>query len=171
MGSGGQSNGIVPEVANAFADLHNHPKNTPPSSGDLYGLIRKNRNNALYDTRFVLTPGGTLYALVITDTAAAQAFLHQFPPQQYPGYSPLFPDALLNEYRDVIHLYGAKEELAMAHVLVKYSTGVILLKQSTDGMFRMLRTRVLSIEGQLQFSENQCPGDTASEVENKQNRW
>ncbi len=156
IGTGQRSSGVVPQVPTAFADLHNHPKGGPPSSGDLYGLLQKGRRQAGYRTRYVMTPGGTLYALVMTDTAAAAAFLARYPPQLLAGYSPLFPDSLLTQFREIRYLHGAAEELAMAWVLEAYNTGVVLLKRDRDGLFIRLRTAVAEKDGQLRYVGNHC---------------
>ena len=154
--AGGRSSSNVPAVFNGFADLHNHPKNTPPSSGDLYGLIRKNKKNNSYDTRYVVTRAGSVYAFVVTDTAATNVFLVKYPPQQVAGYSPLFPDDLLTEYRDIQHKYAATEEMAMAYMLEKYEVGVSLLKQDGNGDFKKLRTVVVGEGDHLVFETNNC---------------
>ena len=156
ISTGGRSSGRIPAVLNAFADLHNHPDNTPPSSGDLYGLIRKNRINTNYDTRYVMTQGKEVYVFVVTDTVSAQTFLLKYPPQQIAGYSPLFPDELLNEYREIQQKHNATEEMAMAYVLEKYDVGVSLLKQDKNGDFKKLRTLVLDVNSELIFSSNNC---------------
>lgn len=155
--TGAESNSIVPIVLNAFADLHTHPNGTPPSSGDLYGLLRQHQKDNSYDMRFVLLPNGNLYAFVISDAVAARTFYEKFPPQQTPGYSPLFPDSLFNEYREIIYRYGAKEELAMAYMLQKYNSGILFLKQDDKAIFRMLRTVDYESDGKLVFAPADCP--------------
>jgi hypothetical protein len=159
VSTGGRSSSRIPFVSNAFADLHNHPKNTPPSSGDLYGLINKNKKEKHYSTRYVATPDGSMYALLVTDTAAARMFTANFPPQQMPGYSPLFPDDLLNEFREIKYQHGAAEELAMAYVLEKYKAGVVLLKQDStgDGGFKKINVSVKSVGSSLVFTAADCP--------------
>lgn len=138
ISTGSKSSSIVPTVLNAFADLHTHPSGTPPSSGDLYGLLRQHRKDSRNDMRFVLLPDGSLYAFVVSDTAAAAAFYRKFPLQQVPGYSLLFPDALLNEYREMIYRDRIKEERAMAFILRKYNAGVSLLKWEGSGAFKLI---------------------------------
>lgn len=155
--TGSRSSGRVPEIANAFADLHNHPNNTPPSSGDLYGLLRNNIRDRQYSMRFILTPTGALYAFAVKDTAAARGFLIGYPPQQTPGYSPLFPDALLDEYREIQQRYGASEEMAMAYMLEKYNVGVVLLKQLSNGTFKTLKTGLSVKRGEKVFTLVDCP--------------
>ena len=154
--TGERSRSRVPAISNGFADLHNHLRNTPPSSGDLYGLMRQNKKNRRYGTRYVITGAGNIYAFVVTDTSAASAFLLKYPPQQETGYSPLFPDALLDEYRDIQYKYGASEEMAMAYLLENYAAGVSLLKQEENGVFIQLRTSVSTAGHELVFRTNNC---------------
>ena len=156
INAGGRSSGNIPAMPNPFGDLHNHPNNTPPSSGDLYGLIRRNSKNKNYDTRFVITQDGRIYAMVINDTAAASAFLSKYPPQQEAGYSPLFPDALFDEYRKIQYGYGVSEEIAMAYVLEKYEAGVSLLKRYAEGDFKKLRTVTSGAANNLVFAASNC---------------
>jgi hypothetical protein len=156
VSTGSLSSGLVPEVTKAFADLHNHPKNTPPSSGDLYGLLEKARRSSNYNSRYVITSSGRLYALVVTDTIAAAAFLRTYPPQKLKGFSPLFPDDLLNEFREIKFLHGAAEELAMAWMLEKYGVGVLLLKKERLGAFEQIRTRLVKESTDLRYIADNC---------------
>ncbi|MEO6720868.1 MAG: hypothetical protein ABIN67_10885, partial [Ferruginibacter sp.] len=58
VSNGSATSGKVPAIANAFADLHNHPNITPPDAGDFYGLADINKNNRDHKTRFVVTVSG-----------------------------------------------------------------------------------------------------------------
>lgn len=153
---GNVSNGVLPEITNAFADLHNHPKNTVPSSGDVYGLLMKNKRSANYQLRFISNSNQILYALCVADTLKAREFLKRYPPQQTPGYSPLFPDKLLDEYRELIQRHKIPEEMVMVHMLEKYKTGIVLLKQDSSAVFQPLRTIVKGSSDQLQATRNNC---------------
>ncbi|MBB1285341.1 hypothetical protein HRH25_13235 [Flavisolibacter sp. BT320] len=127
--SGGRSSAPIPAVQSAFADMHTHLRNTPPSSGDVYGLLERGARSPGYTRRFVLTASGTLYALFVMDTAAAAAFLQVYPPQRKAGYSPLFPTALLDEFRELLYGKMMVEATAMACILEKYRAGVLLFRQ------------------------------------------
>jgi hypothetical protein len=140
--SGGRSSAPVPPVENAFADLHTHPSNTPPSSGDVYGLLEKRNKTPGYTQRFVLTGNGTLYVLFVQDTALAALFLRRYPPQRLAGFSPLFPEPLLDEFREIRYGQGVAEELAMARILDKYKAGVILFRQVKGEAIRWVRVTV-----------------------------
>jgi len=143
----------------AFADLHNHPGNSPPSPGDFYGLITVNQNHSGYDTRFVVTADGSVYALLIIDPAAATTFVTNYPSQQVPGYSPEFPTAIIDEINEMKGFYGATDEMAMAFILEKYNTGVALLKQNSNGSFKRLRTTetIDPNNGTKTYTANNCP--------------
>lgn len=154
---GNTSNGYVPTVENAFADLHTHPRSTPPSSGDLYGLLQKFNSGKDYDMRFVVTAQGAIYALVVGDSAQARVFSQRYPYQQTPGYSPLFPDNLLQEYREYLYRHGAPEELVMAFILEKYKTGVVLLRQVSSGKFAVINVKVKRVGEELVFALRNCP--------------
>ena len=153
---GNASNGIIPDIADAFADLHNHPKNTPPSSGDVYGLLRKNKRSGSYTLRFIRTSNQTLYALCVVDTLQARDFLLRYPPQQTPGYSPLFPDKLLDEYRELNQRHKIPEEMVMAYFLERYKAGVVLLKQDKNGDFIALRMAITGSGDTLQAIQQTC---------------
>lgn len=154
---GSASRGYVPAVENAFADLHTHPKSTPPSSGDLYGLLLNYSRGKNCDMRFVVTAQGAIYALVVRDRALAGVFSQRYPYQQTPGYSPLFPDDLLQEYRDYLYRYGAPEELVMAFMLQKYKTGVVLLRRVSSGEFAVISVKVKQVGEELVFAPGDCP--------------
>ncbi|HSN59428.1 MAG TPA: hypothetical protein VLR49_00730 [Ferruginibacter sp.] len=158
MSKGNAMNSSVPALPGAIADLHNHPGNFPPASGDLYGLIDLNTNYNSYDTRFAVTQNGTIYALIITDAQAATVFNHNFPrvAPAYKGSSPTFPESLVDEFRELKYLYNCNDEMALAYILEKYNTGISLLKQTGKGSFKKLRT-VAQFKGeQLLFTAADC---------------
>ena len=84
----------------AFAALHNHPGNTPLSSGDIYTSVKLAVKNSNFATTYVLT-NGEVYAIVVTDLAVAQAFVQKYPSEQLPGYSPEFPTLILDQISDI----------------------------------------------------------------------
>ena len=158
MNNGGPMNGMVPRISGAFADLHNHPKNIPPDAGDLYGLIDLNKNNRGYTARFIVTANGTLYCLLVTDTAEAAAFNANYP-RQAPAIrdgSPAFPSNIVDEFREMKYGHHCTDEMAMSFILEKYRAGVVLLKQSADGLFAVLRTIVSGDKDHLSFSAGAC---------------
>jgi hypothetical protein len=156
IASGGRSSASIPPVQNAFADLHTHPNNTPPSSGDVYGLLEKCSKKPGFTLRFVCTGSGALYVLFVQDTAAAASFLRNYPPQRLKGYSPLFPEALLDEFRRIRYLQGAVEALALAYILETYKTGVTLFRQATGEDLRWVKVSVTGEASRPVFGAETC---------------
>lgn len=134
----------VPKMANAFADLHNHPNNTPPDAGDFYSLSSINKTNSNYTTRFAVTLDGTIYALLVTDTAALHTFITQYAPQPpaFKGGPPGFPVAITDEAREMKYRQHCTDEMVLAFILEKYKTGISLLKQNSNGLFYKINTTV-----------------------------
>lgn len=159
IANGSATGATIPNITNAFADLHNHPSNMPPDAGDFYGLIDINRNNNGYDSRFVVTPTGTVYALLVIYPAEATAFNIKYPRQvpAFPGGPPGFPVAIVDEFREIKYRFNSNDEMAMAYILEKYQAGVSLLKQDSNGVFKKLRTVVSVEDGQLIFRADNCP--------------
>ncbi len=140
MSTGNGHSSHIEAGTNIFADIHNHPKGTPPSSGDLYGFIGMAADNSHYETRYIITAGDVVYALVIVNLKAAKDFVTKYPKVSNPGYQPGFPDSLVDEINQMKAVYAATDEMATAFILDKYNTGVALLKQESDGNFKRLVT-------------------------------
>ncbi len=158
ISNGSATSGKVPAIANAFADLHNHPNNLPPDAGDFYGLINMIKNNPNYKTRFVLTLDGTAYALIVTDIKNALTFIQNTPPQPpaFAGGPPGFPVTITDEAREMKYKYNCTDEMVLAFILEKYNTGVSLLKQNGNGVFNNVITTVVKNGSELVFSVRSC---------------
>ena len=156
--NGNVISGNIPAITRAFADIHNHPNDTPPDAGDFYGLIDINRNNSEYDTRFVITKSHTVYALLVTDHLAAEAFNINYQRQMpaFAGGPPGFPINMVDEFREIKYNHNCTDEMAMAFILEKYDAGVSLLKQDGEGVFRKLVTSVSGAGSQLIFTVSYC---------------
>lgn len=157
--TGRQSNSTVPRILNAFADLHNHPGNHPPDAGDLYGLIDMNQKQKDYNTRLVITLNKTVYALIVTNPEVATIFNIKYP-RDLSGCascSPKFPEAIVDEFREMKYGHGCTDEMALAFILEKYNAGISLLKQQSNGTFTKLRTTVSRHGNFLSFTPNNCP--------------
>lgn len=147
----------------AIADLHNHPGDFPPSPGDLYNLIGNNKNHPDHNTKFVFTANGTTYALVVTNLSMANTFKANNPSVDN-GYGPDFPNAIYNDY-DNVYNYSIQNgnsvllasEKAMAYILDQKNTGVILLKQDSNGNFKRLQTNENTENGVSTYNANNCP--------------
>ncbi|WP_018625811.1 hypothetical protein [Niabella aurantiaca] len=165
VSNGAANTAPLPFVAHRFADLHNHPENKPPSSGDLYHLIDQ---ATAYDSsyqKFILLPDGTAYALRITDPEAAKNFNTRYPrvagitnTAKGVTYQPTFPRALVNELNRIKGWGEATEEAAIVFMLQKYRTGIALLKRDQDGQFRMLHTTLHTRKDGVQaYTVAPCP--------------
>lgn len=157
ISTGNYHSGTIGKVPNRFADLHNHPDNSPPFSGDLYGFIDLALSSSLYITRYIVTQNGMVYALIISDLQTAKNFNTNFPEIVNPGYQPRFPDELVDEFRLIRYGRGATEEMAIAFILEKYNTGVALLKQDSSGNFKRLNTReIIDADGNKSYIADNC---------------
>ncbi len=157
VSTGNANSATLGNVPNKFADLHNHPRNFPPSSGDVYALIDNASLNNSFETRYIVTPGGTVYALVITDLQQAKAFNTKYPRVSDPGYQPKFPGVIVDEIIDMKGIHNISEEMAMAYVMEHYQMGIALLKQDTHGSFIVLRIdKVENADGTITFLVNNC---------------
>jgi len=158
ISNGDATSGKIPAIENAFADLHNHPGNTAPDAGDLYGLIDINKINRNYNTRFVITAVGTVYALLIIDPSAAAAFDNKHLRQHaaFSGAQPAFPAAIVDEFREIKYGYHCTDEMALAFILEKYHAGVILLKKNSAGIFKPIVTKVVSEGDYMIFINVDC---------------
>lgn len=156
MQNGSGNFGSVPDMLGGFADIHNHPRNTEPSAGDLYSLIQKNTTANGYTTRFVMT-GGTIYAFVVTDPTLAASFIAKYPKVQIGSYPPEFPSPIFDEYKDAsLWLQGnlgysstLADALAMAFIFEKHNAGIAILKQDINSDFKILRAKQTSTSGTL----------------------
>ncbi len=167
MTTGSGSSGTAPNIDRKIADLHNHPNNKPPSSGDLYSLIEGASNKPTFDTRIVFTnDGSTIYAYVIADLDMAKKFIVDYPKVNVPGGEPAFPNNLQDEYTEIIETqkgwYGKTNqqanETAISYMLNQYKTGVVLLKLNQDGVFKPLNTKKSdSPTNNNPFTTTPCP--------------
>ncbi|MEO6683837.1 MAG: hypothetical protein ABIN48_13525 [Ginsengibacter sp.] len=135
---GGDNSATVPTIQNRFADLHNHPTNIPPSSGDIYGFIDLAKNNPDYQ-RFITLPNGTVYALVITNLQKAIDFNLEYPRVPAPEgttFEPDFPEIIDNEIRQMVQESNASKEISISYILEKYNCGIALLKENSEGKFK-----------------------------------
>jgi hypothetical protein len=129
--------------ADAFGAIHNHPNNTTISAGDIYSAVTLNSNNSNFTTTFVYTDG-EIYAAVVTDLTAAQAFVAAYPADIRTGYNPEFPDFIYNQLIDLRSKMGESisgRTMAMAFILDKFNVGITFLKQDSSGRFNPLQIK------------------------------
>lgn len=151
----GQNSG---SLSNSFAyptaDIHNHPGNTPPSAGDVYSMISYHNQHNSFQTRYVILSNGTVYALIITDAGAFNAFTSNYPPDQVPGNSPNFSGQMFDDwYNFTFDGYG-NDEMALSNVLDKYDTGIALTKMDSNGNFKKVNIKQ---NNNGTYSQSNCP--------------
>ncbi|MCT3924536.1 hypothetical protein HZP94_15095 [Elizabethkingia anophelis] len=160
----GNSNGHSATLTHNFTepvgDLHNHPGSNPPSMGDLYNMIDLNNYFSSFKYRYVLTDDGTMYALIITDSTAANIFKQNYPPvitaDPTGGKYTTFPQKLLDEWNDLRMTFS--DSGALAYVLDKYNSGVTLAKMDSAGNFRKINiTEVKNADGSIDYKYALCP--------------
>jgi hypothetical protein len=157
VSTGNANSARLESVPGKFADLHNHPHNYPPSSGDIYGLIDLAASDNNFQTRYIIIPNGTVYALVVADVEMAKDFNSRYPRVPNPGYQPKFPDVIVDAIIDMQGLYNLREEVALAHVLKRYRTGVALLKQDEKGNFVVLNVEeIKTAGGKVTYIVHEC---------------
>lgn len=142
MKNGGTNDVAVNEThPGAFAAIHNHPNNTPLSTGDIYVAVTLNTKNAAFYTSIIVT-GGETYAIVINNLPAAKEFVKNNPPDLSPNYPPEFPDNIFDQILDVRTKLGESIEArtaAIATVLDANNAGITLMKQDSSGKFNRIK--------------------------------
>ncbi|MDR7208167.1 hypothetical protein [Flavobacterium piscis] len=160
MNNGGTSNVLVnTSWPGAFATIHNHPTVNPLSAGDIYSSVKLNSLHANFTTQFIALPDGSTYAIVVTNLAAAKAFVAAYPADVLPGYSPEFPDFIFDQLQVLVTPMGSSVEArttAMAFVLDKYNAGIMLLKQDVRGDFKPLKTEETVQNGVKTYTPKPC---------------
>lgn len=157
---GGPSSGTVnTSWPGGFADVHNHPSKNEPSQGDLYMIMGLCRSRPGWNTRIVSNRNDETYAFVVVDTLAAKAFRdNNF--TNDPLYGPVFSDEIFENFREVVEYFEQQgyprvfsNERALAYILDKYTSGVILLKKE-GATFKRLRTSAGPQNGT--YDSNDC---------------
>lgn len=151
---------LTSSFSNPIGDIHNHPNNNPPSSGDVYSLIDIRNQFSEYNTRYVITQDGTTYALIVTDSNAMNNFLQNYPPSitlnPNGGNFVDFPPSLFEEWTDLA--LGFSESGAIAYILNKYNSGITLAKMDGAGNFRAVNiTTSQNSDGTTNYNYSLCP--------------
>jgi hypothetical protein len=159
MNNGGTNDVVVNQTwAGAFASLHNHPNNTPLSTGDIYNAVILNNKNSNFTTSFVMVNGET-YAIVVTNLVEANAFVKAYPADENPPYPPEFPDAIFNEILEVRSKLGESIEArtsAIAFALNSHNSGISLMKQDNNGEFYPLIIKKTTQNGTDTYNLTPC---------------
>jgi hypothetical protein len=144
----------------AFAALHNHPENTPLSSGDIYASVQLNEKSSNFTTTFVLT-NGEIYGIVVTNLAAAQDFVKTYPADQIPNYNPEFPTFIFDQIEaiqtsDMTYTSIEGKTKAISIILDKYNSGITLLKQDSNGNFNPIKMEETVQNGNTIYTPKPC---------------
>lgn len=151
-------------LTNYFADIHNHPNNSKPSTRDLYYLVNSHQNYEKLNTRFVLMGNGELYALTITDYSKAASFIAKYPLEENPPGFFDFPKILSDEMFEihdalVIQNYSDLDAncFALAHILNNNNTGLALLKYENNSFKRQsINSYLNESTNQTTYTKNNC---------------
>ncbi|NIF04934.1 4Fe-4S dicluster domain-containing protein [Chryseobacterium sp. Tr-659] len=140
---------------NPVGSIHIHPANeSPPSVGDVYSLIDAYNGHNTYTTYYVMNLDGTVYALVVTNPAAMNQFLQNYPYTQVPGHAPNFPPPLFDEWND----FDGNWEMSLSNILDKYQAGMALLKRDKQGNFKKVKIDTKKgPDGTIKNTQTSCP--------------
>lgn len=122
-----------------FINLHNHPSYTIHSGRDLSNATLFNKFYPNYIGSFVLPHTEQVYAAVITDLAAAQAFVAKYLTDPKTNEPRHYPDFMYTEMTQVLgdmHSYSIESDSrAKAFVVSKYNAGITFFRQNNYGKF------------------------------------
>jgi hypothetical protein len=155
----GSANSCKPQhnFSNPISIVHTHTGNTPPSSGDVYALIQDNLIYPNLESSIIITKDNTTYALVVIDSAAASLFLQNYPPNQIqPNVSPNFPGQMFDDWYNSMFDWNASEENALAYILDKYNTGLILSKIDSNGKLQKINIKQEDVSGTIKYTTYDC---------------
>jgi hypothetical protein len=144
----------------AFADIHNHSTDGPPSSNDIvYAAVKKNEANNEHTTSFVNVTDGS-YAIVVTNLLAAHNFVTAYPADISPIYPPEFPDSIFNQIDDLKPSMGYDVEgrmQAVSFILDKYGAGITILKQDSEGNYKPIKMQeTINPDGSKTYIPKPC---------------
>ena len=131
MSTGNKYTAPIPYIENVIADFHNHQNANPPTAGDIYTFIDKALAYSTYETRYIMTMNGTIYALVINNLQQAIDFNLNYPrvpPPEGTTFEPDFPYMIDDEIRQMEDLSNASKEISITYILDKYNCGYSTLK-------------------------------------------
>lgn len=143
----GKENSVVLNynIQGFFVDLHNHPSYGSHSAIDLYNITVLSRLYPDYNGGLVLA-GNEVYAAVVTDLAAAQAFVSKYvikptPENPLSSYTESLNDEIMSVWEKMDFYLTEAQTKAKNVVLNKYNAGVTFFKQNDKGLFYPLITK------------------------------
>lgn len=145
----------------AFAAIHNHLVDYPPSAGDVYAAVALISNNPNFSTSYINLPDGSSYAIVVTNPTLAKNFVEGYPADHIGNNPPEFPDAIFNELQDLVTPMGSSIEgriNAIVATLDKYNSGISFLKKdSNDGSYNKISIKLTTNNGITTYQLINCP--------------
>lgn len=140
----GVSGSVMPNInwPGAKSVAHNHPNDTPPSGGDILAMTRINKQNNNFNTCYAMA-GGEIYAIAVTDLAAAQVFSANYLVNNTSGkeYPKFMFDEMSDVWNDMDSYLTEGQAMAKAFVVNKYNGGITFFKQNSNGVFYPLITK------------------------------
>ena len=146
----------VPSIGDYLASAHSHPSHgaPPPSVRDLYNTLQSSQQYLTFQSAFVFSSNGTIYAFVITDRDKAIEFLATYPfldNTKDEGRMFNTNNVLGIDFNEVYNNYmtgrlpaysGNSQtdglESGYAYVLEKYNSGISLAKTDGNGNLKAL---------------------------------
>ncbi|MCC9065009.1 hypothetical protein ACHRV1_16885 [Flavobacterium aquidurense] len=145
----------------AFAAVHNHVVDYPPSAGDVYTAVTLVSNNPNFVTSYINLPNGDSYAMVVTNPELAKEFVTKYPKDQTDNNPPEFPIVIFDHLQDLVPIMGSSTEgkiNAIVATLDKYKSGIsILKKDSVDGSYVKIAIKQTTINGITNYQLINCP--------------
>lgn len=159
-----------PQGYEAYVDGHNHELGSPPSYGDIWGMLERVKKYPIFETRFIFSKNDaeTIYALTVTDREKVLAFLQKYPKEMYINEKGGLIEGtkIYDEVRKIRSKYSYDmddsmliEEIARAFLLSEFNMGIALSKTSKENR-NTLRTMMPNVtkqnDGKEKYTYEQC---------------
>jgi len=146
----------IPSIGDYLASAHSHPSHgaPPPSVRDLYNTLQSSQQYLTFQSSFVFSSNGTIYAFVITDRDKAIEFLATYPfSSNTTNEGRIFNDKsdVGKDFLEILDNYMAGRlpaysgnsqtdglESGYAYILEKYNSGISLAKTDGSGNLKAL---------------------------------
>ncbi|UTX46976.1 hypothetical protein [Chryseobacterium sp. MA9] len=146
----------IPSIGDYLASAHSHPSHgaPPPSVRDLYNTLQSSQQYLTYQSSFVFSSNGTIYAFVITDRDKVTEFLAAYPfSSNTTNEGRIFNDKseVGKDFLEILENYmtgrlpaysGNSQndglESGYAYILEKYNSGISLAKTDENGNLKAL---------------------------------
>lgn len=142
------SSEIIPYYKEFAGWLHTHTNigYTGPSARDVYNIVESGTKSKYYEGDFVVAFNGSKYAMTVTDTTKAKVFLGTMAVnldtsnfKTGTDIEKAFKECRLHferQYKKDPNQIHLAYEMALSAVLLRFNSGVTLLKQDASGAFK-----------------------------------